>query len=224
MTITYNISVVTSDKRGAGTDANVYIQLYGDKNDSGKHDLKNSKTNRNKFERGQTDVFDIKVSDVGDLRKIKIGHDGHGLGDGWHLKEVIVDAPKLGKRWKFPCDRWLDKSEDDGKIERQLEPSSVSNFEYQPHVMYEVDVFTSDLRGADTTANPFIVIYGEDIRTEQTVLCKNRAERRDKFKRGQVDRFCLELDDVGDKIRKIRLGHDNEGMFPGWHVEKVEIR
>ncbi len=35
LTTTYNISVVTSDIRGAGTDANVYIQLFGDKNDSG---------------------------------------------------------------------------------------------------------------------------------------------------------------------------------------------
>lgn len=198
LTITYNITVVTSDIRGAGTDANVFIQLYGERNDSGRHDLKFSKTNKNKFETGQTDVFDVKVSDVGDLRKIKIGHDGSGFGDGWHLKEVIVDAPKLGKRWKFPCNRWFDKSEDDGRIERFLEPSDLGNEEYQPKVMYEVDVFTSDLAGADTTANPYIVIYGEDMKTEKMELCRNKAERRDKFKRGQVDRFCLELDDVGE--------------------------
>ena len=166
----------------------------------------------------------MKVSDVGDLRKIKIGHDGNGLGDGWHLQEVIIDAPKLGKKWKFPCNRWFDKSEDDGRIERVLEPSQMSNEEYQPHVMYEVDVHTSDLRGADTTANPYIVIYGQEMRTQKTNLCRNRAERRDKFKRGQTDRFCLELDDVGSDIRKIRIGHDDEGMFSGWHVDKVEIR
>ena len=32
---TYNVTVVTSDIRGAGTDSNVYIQLFGNKNDSG---------------------------------------------------------------------------------------------------------------------------------------------------------------------------------------------
>lgn len=35
ITNTYNITVVTSDIRGAGTDANVYIQLFGEKQDSG---------------------------------------------------------------------------------------------------------------------------------------------------------------------------------------------
>lgn len=39
MTTTYNVTVVTSDKRGAGTDANVYIQLFGNKNDSGKFQI-----------------------------------------------------------------------------------------------------------------------------------------------------------------------------------------
>lgn len=66
--------MVTSDLRGAGTNANVYIQLFGEKNDSGKIPLELSKTNRDKFERGQTDVFEIKEADVGDIRKIRIGH------------------------------------------------------------------------------------------------------------------------------------------------------
>jgi hypothetical protein len=35
LTTTYNINVVTSDIRNAGTDADVWIQLFGDKNDSG---------------------------------------------------------------------------------------------------------------------------------------------------------------------------------------------
>ena len=91
-----------------------------------------SKTNKNKFERGKTDVFEIKAADVGNLRKIRIGHDGKGPGAGWHLKEVIIDAPKLGKIWKFPCDRWFDKGEDDGKIERELEPLDLGSQEYMP--------------------------------------------------------------------------------------------
>lgn len=60
-------------------------------------------------------------------------------------------------------------------------------------VPYEIVVYTSNLRGADTSANPYIVIYGEEIRTQQVELCKNKAERRDKFKRGSTDRFVLEV-------------------------------
>lgn len=54
-------------------------------------------------------------------------------------------------------------------------------------------VYTSDKRGADTSANPYIVIYGEEIKTQKTELAKNKAERKDKFKRGAVDRFVLEV-------------------------------
>jgi hypothetical protein len=59
-------------------------------------------------------------SSKGDISRIKIGHDGKGLGAGWHLDKVEIDAPSQGKRWVFPCGRWLDKSEDDGAIERIL--------------------------------------------------------------------------------------------------------
>ena len=41
--------------------------------------------------------------------------------------------------------------------------------------------------------------------------------------------FCitfsvLQLEDVGDIIEKIRIGHDGTGFGSGWHLEKVEIR
>lgn len=130
--------------RGAGTDANVYIQLFGEKQDSGKIPLESSKSNRNKFERGNSDVFEVKEADVGDIRKIKIGHDGSRPGAGWHLKEVVIDAPKLGKKWKFPCNRWLDKNEDDGRIERELMPMKMSFEEYSPclFIYFYIDYLT----------------------------------------------------------------------------------
>ena len=36
--------------------------------------------------------------------------------------------------------------------------------------------------------------------------------------------FVFQLDNVGDVIEKIRIGHDNKGMTPGWHLDKVEVR
>lgn len=32
------------------------------------------------------------------------------------------------------------------------------------------------------------------------------------------------LEDVGEVIEKIRIGHDNTGMNPGWHCSYVDIR
>lgn len=50
-----------------------------------------------------------------------VGHDGKGPGAGWFLDQVVVKVKKAeGGRFTFPCMRWLDRGEDDGKIEREL--------------------------------------------------------------------------------------------------------
>ncbi len=68
---TYHVYVHTADKWGAGTNANVYIILHGQYDDTGQMFLKTSKTNRDKFERNQMDEFVIEAVDIGELQKIK---------------------------------------------------------------------------------------------------------------------------------------------------------
>lgn len=36
--------------------------------------------------------------------------------------------------------------------------------------------------------------------------------------------FFMKLEDVGEIIEKIRIGHDNTGINPGWHCSHVDIR
>eukprot|EP00983_Pelagomonas_calceolata_P121540 1160808-Pelagomonas_calceolata.AAC.20 len=42
---------------------------------------------------------------------------------GWHLDHVEVWDDATGQRYFFPCQRWLDKTEEDGLIERVLDVS-----------------------------------------------------------------------------------------------------
>ncbi|KAE8636810.1 hypothetical protein XENTR_v10003144 [Xenopus tropicalis] len=222
---TYTVTIKTGDKKNSGTDANVFLILYGEKDDTGFMNLKASKTNKNKFERGQTDVFTVEAVDIGTLAKLKIGHDNKGTSAGWFLDWVEIDAPSLGQRVKFPCGRWLDKSEDDGTIERYLFPSELQTEQYVPFVPYEITVYTSDIFAAGTDADVFIVLYGRDgVCTQQKSLCVNKRERRLYFERNSVDQFIVELEDVGDIIEKIRIGHTDKGMSAGWHLDRVEIR
>lgn len=71
--------------RGAGTDANVFIELYGDKGAMGERRLD---TNANNFERGARDVFKFKATNVGDVQKVAIRHDNAGLAADWHCQQV----------------------------------------------------------------------------------------------------------------------------------------
>lgn len=49
----YVVTVKTGDLSGAGTDANVFLTMFGDKGDSGERKLHSSETHTDKFERNQ---------------------------------------------------------------------------------------------------------------------------------------------------------------------------
>ena len=59
------MSVKTGDVRGAATDANVFVQIIGDKGDTGKVQLCMAENTKNKFERGRTDKFKVEAVDIG---------------------------------------------------------------------------------------------------------------------------------------------------------------
>jgi len=66
----YHIHVKTGDVSGAGTDANVYIVIFGAKGDTGQLMLRQSASFKNKFERGKTDVFKIEATDIGTVSRV----------------------------------------------------------------------------------------------------------------------------------------------------------
>jgi hypothetical protein len=85
---TYEIVVTTGNVRGAGTDAQVYLTLFGKNGKpTQKLHLKDS-NNKNPFEKGEIDKFSVKGDYVGELTKLRIEHDNSGLGPGWFLDRV----------------------------------------------------------------------------------------------------------------------------------------
>uniref|UniRef100_A0A673G4B6 PLAT domain-containing protein n=1 Tax=Sinocyclocheilus rhinocerous TaxID=307959 RepID=A0A673G4B6_9TELE len=224
MSTTYTLRIKTGEKKHAGTDANIFAILYGENDDTGLINLKASKSHKNKFEKGMIDEFIVEAVDLGELQKLRIGHDNSGSA-GWFLDWVEINAPSQGQRLRFPCGRWLDTGEDDGVVVRDLYPAELQTELYTPFVPYEITTCTSDVFAAGTDADVFIVLYGQKgLCTQQKYLCVNKRERRMYFERSAEDMFIVELEDIGDVIEKIRIGHDNQGTNPGWHLDRVEIR
>uniref|UniRef100_A0A3Q4HDX9 Lipoxygenase homology PLAT domains 1b n=1 Tax=Neolamprologus brichardi TaxID=32507 RepID=A0A3Q4HDX9_NEOBR len=222
MSTTYTLKIKTGEKKYAGTDSNVFAILFGE-NDDTIINLKACKNYKNKFEQGMINEFTVEAVDLGDLVKVRIGHEDSGS-PGWFLDWIDIDAPSQGQRMRFPCGRWLDKGEDDGATVRDLYPADLQTEFYTP-VPYEIKIYTTDVFGAGTDADVFIVLYGhKGVCTQQKHLCVNKRERRLCFERGAEDMFIVELEDIGDVIEKIRIGHDNSGTNPGWHLDRVEIR
>jgi hypothetical protein len=100
--------------------------IYGDKSETEKLHLtkENASALLNKlFEKGQTDVFKVKAANVGDIKRINISHDGHGIGNGWFIDSIKIENLATKKICNFPVSRWLDDDEGDKKIAIDLFPN-----------------------------------------------------------------------------------------------------
>ena len=120
--VKYQIEVTTGSEKGAGTDANVFIQLFGEVGDSGRQKL--TKQFRDLFERGRKDTFTLEFLDLGKLQKLVIEHDNSGFGAAWLLDKVEVTNLTTNEVTCFPCNKWFDKDKGDGLIKRELLPRS----------------------------------------------------------------------------------------------------
>ncbi len=118
---TYRVEVHTGNlgiEAGAGTDANVYITIYGNKGSSDELMLDNAANN---FERGAVDVFALNLKELGDIQRVRVRHDNKFPLPGWFLDRVRIRNEDTDEEWIFPCNRWLARDEDDGEIERMLD-------------------------------------------------------------------------------------------------------
>lgn len=113
--------MTTGYEPGAGTDANVFVTIFGSNGDTGKRELKQKM--RNLFERGSTDRFFLETLELGELRKVRLEHDGSGCRPGWLVDRVEVTNTSSGVATVFTCGRWLDKKRGDGLTWRDLFPS-----------------------------------------------------------------------------------------------------
>lgn len=118
--VKYEAIVITGDEKGAGTDANVFITIFGSNGDSGRRQL--CQKFRNLFERGQTNRFILELLDMGDLLRVCVEHDNSGLSPGWLLSRIEITNTANGVTTIFICGKWLDKNKADGRIKRVIYP------------------------------------------------------------------------------------------------------
>ena len=67
----YMVTVYTGEESKAGTDANVYLQIFGECGDTGYRRLMTSKTNLNKFEQGSVSRGTSKWGNNGFCRNVR---------------------------------------------------------------------------------------------------------------------------------------------------------
>lgn len=210
-TRTCKITCITGNLPFGGTDANVYIQLFGSKETTAKMHLSQSETHKDPFEQCQQDVFSMQVNDIGPLQKIIISHDDTGANAGWYLGSVVVLLDD--EKYVFECNQWLDSSKGDKKVSREIF--------LQTDRKYLVSVTTGDKSGAGTDARVYIKMHGSKGSSD-TIWLDTSASFGDPFELGQTDVFPISAPDVGDLL-KLTIGHDDRSYLSAWFLGHVEI-
>lgn len=103
-TATYALTIQTSNRGSAGTDADITFVVTGTKG------TVRRRINGNLsgwFESGDLNTVDIRGADIGTLQSLRVENDGSGSGAGWHLAWVTV-APDTGVASRtFTFTRWV---------------------------------------------------------------------------------------------------------------------
>lgn len=89
--------------------------------------------------------------------------------------------------------------------------------------LFNVTVYTADLRLAATTSQVYINIYGMVYGVEESTTKIHLTNHNMKeFTRGRVDSFLLKTKFVG-LVERITIEHDNTGVLPDWNLDKVVV-
>ena len=115
------VIVLTTNTKDGGTDASVYLKVFGRDVSGQEHAtadmlLDNKKNN---FESGQRDEFVFTGKAVGQVTKIRLRHDNKGKKPGWHVESVtlaIADGTEQGREMRFDVNRWLASDEEEGAL------------------------------------------------------------------------------------------------------------
>ncbi|CAH3014475.1 unnamed protein product [Porites evermanni] len=87
-------------------------------------------------------------------------------------------------------------------------------------IVYHVKVRTSSYAHADTDANVWIKIHGNNGVTDQIQL---HDPTRDDFEKNSEDDFTVEGRDVG-RVKGVEIYRDTSGWGDGWHLESIGIK
>ncbi|CAC5359765.1 ALOX5 [Mytilus coruscus] len=108
--VSYKITVKTGDKKGAGTDANVYIILHGKGIQTNKYTL--DTFFKNDFERGNIDNYSVDSEvNIPEVQRIELWRDAYGLFSNWYLDWIEVTNLATNITSIFPAMKWIKENQ-----------------------------------------------------------------------------------------------------------------
>ncbi|XP_032172199.1 oxygen-regulated protein 1 isoform X4 [Mustela erminea] len=215
----WKVTIVTGDLENAGTTATVSLYVYGEATCSGPIILGSGKYQL--FNPNSADIFKINLKDIGEIYKLRIGHDNGGKDPAWYLEEIRLENIDTCEVYRLAVDSWIAENENGGDLWKEV-PMARTNKAPLPVVVYEIYMYTGRKPGAETEANVVINLIGTrgDSGNRRLHQSQNNTV---KFRRGQVDIFSIEAVSLG-KLKKVLISHDGTGPGNGWFLESIIVK
>lgn len=205
MNMKYKLIFNTSPVSGAGTDAGIYIKIYGSKLTTQSLKLK---TKLKQFEKRSTDIFFIESEDLGNILKIQIWHDDKLFGADWNLEDLVIEEAFHKKIWYFPIFNWIKK---DQKFTAKS----------SRHSFYNIEIITGTLPGSGTNDDVLISLIGS--KTYTSFISLNKLVDNKIFKTGHSEIIKFLAEDVG-KIEEINVKTINPSLNSNWFLNKIRVK
>jgi len=160
--IPYEVTIYTGDVENAGCDCDVSLKLFGTTGSSSEHVIKKEEGH---FERASIDMFRCELDDVGEPIRLRVEIKPHGKKGRhkWFLQNIeLVKHTKQNERQKtylFGLNDWISR-ETNFQHDIPLTKGGKALFK---ETTYRVTTNTSDVDGASSDSNVFIVISGKII-------------------------------------------------------------
>jgi len=207
--ISYDLTFETGSMKGAGTDANVKIELIGERGRTIPVELNSFMGSRlhNAFQVAGQDKITLITTDIGKITGVKVSHDNGGFGADWYLSALKIKTTR--KTYSFLNNAWIKKND-----VKTLYPT--------PDLRdYDIKVKTGDKGGAGTSANVYLTLYGTTGQSEEIRL--NGYIDGDAFESEDLDEITLRnVKDIG-RVNKVKIRHDNANYRPAWYLVSVQV-
>jgi hypothetical protein len=199
-------NAVWSKNDGSGTDANVYIKLYGKNRETEFIKLDNEENN---FEKSKRDVFYIDVDNIGRIEKIKIKHDGTGEKSEWFLQKISILEDDTES--SFTVQSWIPKGE-----------LGVEIIEDSKRIKYEVEVKTGTRDFSGTDSGIFVKLYG--INGNSLSFQRLNPINGNDFENGVKHSYIIYSNQDLGEINKVCIKSDGMGSKFGWFCDKITVK
>ncbi|KFP83547.1 Polycystic kidney disease and receptor for egg jelly-related protein, partial [Apaloderma vittatum] len=156
--VSYLVTLYTGSRWGAGTTADVFLQLIGQNGTSDVHCLQHHYFTS--FQQGSSDCFLLTTKeDLGNILFFKVWHNNKGSSPSWFLSRAKVENMRTRKSWFFMCRKWLSLHKGDRLLERTF---SVTN---PKTPLPRTECFLISLGNSLTQDHPWLSILAHVLRS-----------------------------------------------------------